>query len=149
MNDKEISDRIEIQDLLVRYCTSIDTQNWDLLDTCFVTDAKVDYSASGGTAGDYPEVRAWLATALAPFKTMMHFIGNSSVTLDGNSASARTYVINPMGMDDGKGGVSFFTVGAIYDDDLVRVEAGWRISRRDEELVYMDGSVPSGLEVSS
>ncbi|HIF63014.1 MAG TPA: nuclear transport factor 2 family protein [Deltaproteobacteria bacterium] len=149
MNGKEISDRIDIQDLLVRYCTAIDTQNWELLDTCFVADARVDYSASGGTAGDYPEVRAWLAKALAPFKTMMHFIGNSSVTLDGNSASARTYVINPMGMDDGKGGVSFFTVGAIYDDDLVRVEAGWRISRRDEELVYMEGAVPSGLEVSS
>ena len=52
----ELSDRIEIQDLLVRYARAIDTKDWDLLDTCFTPDAHVDYTSSGGIAGRYPEV---------------------------------------------------------------------------------------------
>jgi hypothetical protein len=60
----ELSDRIEIQDLLVRYARAIDTKDWGLLDTCFTADAQVDYTSSGGIAGRYPEVRQWLAKAL-------------------------------------------------------------------------------------
>jgi hypothetical protein len=33
---QEISDRIHINDLLVRYTVAIDTQDWKLLDTVFL-----------------------------------------------------------------------------------------------------------------
>ena len=56
----EISDRIEIDDLLKRYTSAIDGKDYALLDTCFLPDAHVDYVSSGGIAGAYPEVRAWL-----------------------------------------------------------------------------------------
>ena len=68
MSNREISDRIRIQDLLTRYTVAIDTKNWELLDTCFTPDAHVDYTTSGGTKGPYPEVRSWLQKALAPFR---------------------------------------------------------------------------------
>ena len=144
---QEISDRFEINDLLIRYTRAIDTKDYDLLDTCFTPDAHVDYTSSGGTAGKYPEVRAWLEKALAPFPAMMHFIGNTTLELDGDRAKSRTYVINPMGFPKQEGGLHVFTVVAHYVDELVRTPEGWRIAQRVEETVLMDGSLPEGLQV--
>ena len=97
MSVREISDRIEIQDLLVRYTVAIDTKDWKLLDQCFLPDAQVDYTATGGIKGSYPEVRVWLEKALSAFPMTVHYISNSTVTLQGDAARARTYVLNPMG----------------------------------------------------
>ena len=63
LSTQEISDRFEIQDLLIRYTRAIDTRDYALLDTCFLPDAYVDYVRSGGIKGKYPEVRAWLEKA--------------------------------------------------------------------------------------
>ena len=46
---QEISDRIQINDLLVRYTVAIDTQDWKLLDTVFLPDATVDYTETTRT----------------------------------------------------------------------------------------------------
>ena len=146
---QEISDRLEIQALMIRYARSIDTQDYELLDSCFIADAHVDYTQSGGTKGPYPEVRAWLEKALAPFATMMHFIGNTAIEFDRDKASSRTYVINPMGFPNPDGTLHMFTVGAHYVDKLVRTDQGWRIAERIEEAVYMDGTLPGALQIPS
>ncbi len=149
MSLEAISDRIEIQDLLTRYTVAIDTKDWKLLDTCFTPDAQLDYTATGGTKGAYPEVRAWLEKALAPFPMTVHYISNSTVRLDGDRASARTYVINPMGFPRDDGSLHIFTVGGYYVDDLVRTVDGWRIARRTEESAFLDGTLPEALTIPS
>ena len=146
---REISDRLQIQDLLTRYTTAIDEKDWKLLDTCFTPDAHVDYTASGGTKGQYPDVRAWLEKALAAFPMTMHFISNTTLKLDGDRATARTYVINPMGFPNPDGSLHLFTVGAYYNDELVWTDDGWRIAERIEEQGYLDGSLPKALEIPS
>jgi 3-phenylpropionate/cinnamic acid dioxygenase small subunit len=135
---EQISDRIEIDDLLIRYTVAIDTKDWELLDTVYTPDARIDYTTSGGIKGEYPEIRAWLAEALAPFTMTQHLISNSVAKIDGDTASARTMVFNPMGTDDGKGGLNLFYVGAWYDDKLVRTPDGWRIAERFEEKAFFD-----------
>jgi hypothetical protein len=147
LSQQEISDRIEIQDLMVRYARAIDTKDYGLLDTCFMPDAHVDYVSSGGTKGAYPEVRQWLEKALAPFPAMMHLVANNQVKLDGDRASSRTYVINPMGFPNPDGSLHVFTVAAHYVDKLVRTPDGWRIQERIEETVLMDGSLPQALQI--
>jgi len=147
MSTREISDRIRINDLLVRYTRAIDTKDWNLLDSCFLPDADVDYTASGGVAGKYPEVRAWLAKALAPFPITAHYITNSMVDLRGDRASARTLVLNPMFFANPDGSLHDFTVGATYVDELVWTDAGWRIARRVEEAGYMQGTLPGALQI--
>lgn len=145
LSAQQISDRIEIHDLLVRYTTAIDTKDWALLDTCFVPDAHVDYTTSGGAAGSYPEVRSWLEKALAIFPTTIHAISNSSIELDGDRATGRTLVNNPMVLPKGEGGAFVFTVYAYYNDELVRTDDGWRIAKRMEEQVLLTGDVPEGM----
>ena len=103
--------------------------------------------SSGGTKGPYPEVRQWLEKALAPFPAMMHLVANNQVELNGDQASSRTYVINPMGFPNPEGGLHVFTVAAHYVDKLVRTPDGWRIAERIEETVLMDGSLPAALQI--
>ena len=146
---EEISDRLQIDDLLTRYTVAIDTKDWELLDRCFTSDAQLDYTSAGGVKGPYPEVRQWLEKALAPFTMTLHYITNSTVCLDGDAATARTYVLNPMGFPNPDGSLHQFTVGAYYNDRLVRTEAGWRIAERVEETAFMEGTLPEALQIPS
>jgi 3-phenylpropionate/cinnamic acid dioxygenase small subunit len=131
-------DRLEIQDLLTRYCKAIDTKDWNLLDTCFVPDAHVDYTSSGGVAGAYAEVRAWLAQVLPNFPMSQHTIGNFDVTIDGDRASSKVHFYNPMGRPKADGTLSLFWIGGFYVDDLVRTSDGWRIAKRIEQQAWAD-----------
>jgi 3-phenylpropionate/cinnamic acid dioxygenase small subunit len=146
---EEISDRLEINDLLTRYTVAIDTKDWGMLDTCFLPDAQLDYTQTGGIKGAYPDVRLWLEKALAAFPMTVHFISNSTVELKGDEASARTYVINPMGYPNKDGTLHIFTVGGYYVDKLVRTSDGWRIAERMEESAFMDGTLPEALQIPS
>ncbi len=149
LSPREISDRLQIQDLLTRYTVAIDTKDWNLLDSVFSADAHCDYTSAGGVKGPYPEVRKWLEKALAPFPMTQHFISNTTLQLDGDRATARTYVINPMGFGKADGSLQVFTVGAYYNDELVWTDAGWRIAERVEETAFMDGDLPAELQIPS
>ena len=144
---QEVSDRIEISDLLVRYTRAIDDKDWALLDTVFTPDAAIDYTTSGGIKGQYPEVRAWLGKALAAFPITIHAITNSTIELDGDRATGKTLVNNPMVIPQEGGGQTQFTVWAWYVDELVRTDLGWRIAKRFEDQVFVEGGPPTGHEI--
>ena len=93
---EEISDRFEIQQLLIDYSTAIDKRRFDDLDLVFTPDAYIDYRAMGGIDGQFPEVKAWLAQVLPNFPAYAHMLGNFDVRIDGDTASSRTICFNPM-----------------------------------------------------
>lgn len=126
---EEISDRLEIQQLLVDYSTAIDQRRFDDLDRVFTPDAYIDYRAMGGIDGAYPAVKAWLSEVLPNFPAYCHLIGNFDIRLAGDTASGRTMCFNPMKLgDDGR--VLFCALW--YDDEFVRTAGGWRMTRRVE-----------------
>ena len=140
-----LTDRLEIADLLTRYALAIDTDKWDLLDSVFTPDARIDYSSSGGTSGAYPEVKAWLAQILPMFYGRQHFVTNSTITFDDEqrtTATGRTYFYNPMGWKDEAQAIHMFYVGGYYHDRLVRTAGGWRIAERVEEQAWVGGEGP-------
>ncbi|MCA9511977.1 MAG: nuclear transport factor 2 family protein [Myxococcota bacterium] len=140
---QEISDRIEIQELLVRYSHCIDTRDFDGLDRVFTPDAHIDYTALGGSKGTLAETKAFLERSMVMFKSFQHMIANTVLELDGDRASARTICHNPMVMDRG-GKEHVFVCGLWYVDELVRTADGWRIRQRVEERCYVD-NMPSDL----
>lgn len=136
-----LADRVEIDDLLTRYATAIDTGHWDLLDTVFLPDAQLDYRAAGGVAGSYPDVKVWLAEVLPMFQATQHLVLNRAVVLDGDRARSTAAFLNPNQlMVDGEPWI--FTVGGTYHDLLARTEHGWRIARRVEETHWWDRPMP-------
>lgn len=129
-----LADRLQIDDLLVRYATAVDGRDWDLLDTVFTADARLDYRSAGGICGRYPEVRAWLAEVLAVFTWTQHLVVNRTVSFTGpDTATARSQFLNPNGATVDGTAPGVFLVGGAYRDRLVRTPAGWRIAERVEE----------------
>jgi hypothetical protein len=138
MSLQEISDRLEIQDLLARYSFAIDDSNFDALDDVFTPDATIDYAETGGAKGSYPQIKAWLKIALSRFEKYQHMVATQQLTLDGDKAKSRTILFNPMTYNpEGKPDTGqVFFIGLWYRDEFVRTPAGWRISSRYEEMVY-------------
>jgi SnoaL-like domain len=136
MSLQEISDRMEIQDVFVRYSYAIDSRDWDALDDVFTPDAFIDYSVFGGSSGDLPSTKAFLAEAMPNFPSFQHMVSGSTITIDGDTAEAKTQCHNPMVMGEGDDPDLMFC-GLWYVDKLVRTPAGWRIKERVEEKVYM------------
>ena len=131
---EEISDRLEIQQLLVDYSTAIDARRFDDLDRVFTADAYIDYRAMGGVDGRYPEVKAWLAQVLPNFPAYAHMLGNFDVKIDGDTATSRTLCFNPMVLGGEQQQVLF--CGLWYDDEFVRTGDGWRMTKRVEEKCF-------------
>lgn len=131
MDLQEISDRFEIQQLMIDYSTAIDSRRFDDLDRLFLPDAYIDYSASGGTQGRFPEVKGWLADVLPRFPAYVHLLGNFDLKIDGDAANGRTMCFNPMVLSDEPKQVLY--CGIWYIDEFVRTSDGWRIARRVEE----------------
>jgi hypothetical protein len=127
MSLQEISDRLEIQDLLVAYSHAIDTRNWDALDDVFTPDAFIDYSDFGGGSGDLETTKKFLAMAMPNFSSFQHMVATSKVTLNGDEAHV-------------------FYCGLWYVDKFVRTPEGWRIKERVEEKSYMH-NVPTDFAV--
>jgi hypothetical protein len=156
---QQISDRIEVEDLLERYTSCIDAKDWNGLDSVFAPDAILDYSSSGGPpAGPYPEIKAWLERALAIFPMTQHMIGKSRIRIDGDTAHCRSIFYNPMGMPidaDGQfstdaakqAGLHTFVVGGFYNDTCKRTPDGWRIVKKVEEQAYLTGGLAPGFDV--
>ncbi|HET8613205.1 MAG TPA: nuclear transport factor 2 family protein [Sphingomonas sp.] len=140
---QEMSDRIEIQDLMTRYAYAIDDRDWDALDHVFTPDATIDYSDMGGSKGDLPSTKRFLAEAMPNFPAFQHLSATTLIRLDGNSATARTILFNPMVMEH-EGARRVFFIGLWYNDTLVRTAEGWRISARREQKSW-SYNAPPGL----
>lgn len=131
---EEISDRLEIQQLLMDYSTAIDQKRFDDLDAVFTPDAYIDYRVAGGIDGRFPEVKAWLKDVLPNFPAYFHMLGNVDIRISGDTATSRAICFNPMVMGGDQGQIYF--VGIWYVDEFVRTAQGWRMSKRVEEKCF-------------
>jgi hypothetical protein len=140
-HDIAVEDRITMDDLLTRYATAIDSQDWGLLDTVFTHDAHLDYRSAGGVEGPYPEVRQWLAEVLPLFDVTQHLVLNRQFTADADGVDARSCFLNVNRLEV-HGKPWMFTVGGRYHDRLTGTDDGWRIERRIEHTLWWDNPMP-------
>lgn len=139
---QEISDRLEIQQLMVDYANALDTRDFDRLDGVFTPDAYIDYRTTGGIEGRYPEVKAWLRKVMARFPAYQHLNGNMDIRLSGDAATSRTCCFNPMAIALADGTRQVMFIGLWYLDKFVRTPEGWRLCERIEEKSF-DHNVPA------
>jgi len=138
-SQQEISDRLEIGDLLTRYTRAIDLGAWDELDTVFTADAHIDYSATGGESGSFPQVKRWLADTLPMFARRQHLLGQVEVRLRSDEATATAYFLNPLVLARPDGTEQVWEFGGYYHHRLVRTGGGWRSRELVEELAWKRG----------
>ncbi len=129
------ADTQDITEVLVRYATGIDRRDWDLFRTCFTDDVLAEYEGIETWHG-VDAITAFMDEAHATMGHTLHRLSNLAVTVDGDTATARSYV-DAVLMDAG-GERGHNTVG-FYDDELVRTADGWRIAhRRFTPVVFRD-----------
>ncbi|WP_245647549.1 nuclear transport factor 2 family protein [Novosphingobium lentum] len=123
-----VEDRIAIEDVMVAYCTAVDSlHDLDGLCDVFTPDATFDLSGIGlprklGHAG----IREFFTAVFADMSHHAHYLTNFALTAyEGDRASARAYII---GMGRSKAG-NEVTVNGRYYFDVVRTAAGWKASR--------------------
>ena len=142
MDIQEISDRMEINQLLVNYCQAIDDFDWNALDDVFTPDAIIDYSEATPFRGNRAQVKAFLAAAMANTAHCQHVISTSQIRIDGDRAYGRTVCTNPMVTKDTG---QFMLVGLWYRDEFLRTLDGWRIVHRYEESSWRFNVPPDML----
>ncbi|MCG7610047.1 MULTISPECIES: nuclear transport factor 2 family protein [Mycobacterium] len=127
-------DQLEIQALLTRYATAVDSKDWERYRSVFTEDAQIDYSSAGAVVGTRDEVVDWFAANFGVIPWSMHYITNIEILeTDGDTATVRAMFYNPMqlpGMPD------MSVCGGYYHHELVRTADGWRSRSLREENVW-------------
>ena len=137
MDLREVSDRLEINEILARYCHALDMQNWPAFRALFTADARMDFAAFGGPVGSVADVEAHLRPVLESLKGSEHVSTTVMIDLEGDTAKARSAAIVPLtrALDDG-GEYTLFN-GLFYEDELTRTADGWRISARKQVRAFV------------
>jgi len=141
----QISDRLEIEDLLTRYCYAIDDRDWNAYRNVFTADAVIDDTVTGGVRSGLEEHIVYMKQALSKIAMSQHAISTILVDVKGDDAKVRAHCSCPMVIDLGKGQTEVFFQGLWYRDRLARTPDGWRIKELVEEG-YWRHNAPSGFK---
>jgi len=134
------SDHDLITDVLVRYATGIDTKDWPLFRTCFTADVHADYGPDVGVWNDADEITEYMTVMHQDMLDTKHLLSNFAIEVDGDAASASTYVHAVLVVTDDP--LTWFEPVGRYVDRLVRTPDGWRISDRTFHSTRMLSSHP-------
>ena len=94
---QEISDRLEIQDLLAHYCYAVDDRDWDAYRNVFTPDAILDDSVTGGIRGGVEEHVPYMQKALSKILISQHGISTILFDIKGDQARVRVLDFGPNG----------------------------------------------------
>ena len=85
------ADKAQITELLVSYATGIDSKDWPLFRSCWTDEVDLDYGEVGHFTD--PDVFTDLfAQEHNPMGSTYHRVSNFVISVDGDTATARTYV---------------------------------------------------------
>ncbi|TFV59728.1 nuclear transport factor 2 family protein [Mycobacterium sp. PS03-16] len=126
------ADTAQIADVLIRYATGIDAKDWALFRTCWADEVDIDY----GDLGRHTDPDAF-TTLMEQIHGRMgqtyHRISNVAVTVEGDRATARSYVHAVLQSAPGDADSWIDALGH-YDDELRRTAEGWRIVTRTTHI---------------
>jgi len=135
---QSISDRLEIEDLLVRYSRALDGRRFDELEAIFTADAQFDAGTLGNPRGSRA-IREMIEGTLTGLDATQHLIGKSLIELHGDEADVRTYLISQHIRESTPGPVKHYFLGGEYVDRVVRTPDGWRIAYRRLDRMWKQG----------
>ena len=139
-----VADRLAIADTVTRYFTAIDHRKFDMFADVFTDDVDAVYEgvrvAGGlGRITDFCMGRSehHFPLEIVDIERSMHFMGNHSVVVAGDTAQAETYALAHL-IDRPPEGRRMRTRGLRYVDELARQADGrWLISKREHILDWM------------
>lgn len=135
MTMQEMSDRFEIMDLLIDYCTAVDSKNMAAFDHIFTPDARIDYSKAGGPNTNVQTIKKFLVENLGDLPRQ-HMVSNFKIRIHGDVAQSRCLCHNPLELPKQGDVLEVAFWGIWYNDKFVRTPKGWRITEKVTEPCY-------------
>ena len=133
---QELLDRQALRELMVRYYRAVDRRDWEALKSVFAPDAHLNYN-NGTFDGQGVERIIEFIKPVARSRASMHFMGQQSVELQGDSARMETYgIANGVRARESGGPERTGGQALRYQDQLVRTPAGWRVKARVMVVIY-------------
>ena len=133
---QELLDFRAIEQLMVRYAHCIDANDPEGAAACFTEDGIGKY---WGVSKGRKEIAARLAKILDLFSATSHHLSNINIQLDGDQATAMSYVYAYHRMAETNEPMHYW---GRWVDRLVRVDGGWLLAER--EVVGIGSIEPDG-----
>jgi ketosteroid isomerase-like protein len=134
----DLATRAAISDVIVAYTTAVDTRDWTSYRQLFTDDAVIDYTAAYGPAGGPDEITRWISGLMTRdlVPDAMHAITNVRISVDGDTAAASAYFVNPDVMAVGADEPYLLFNTGRYSITLRQADGRWRISRLQDEVMF-------------
>lgn len=121
-----LEEKDAIRELMARYCFHFDNGEFDAWLDLFTPDGAFDLGSRGRFGGRESLQKFLKSLPLTNGIPMMkHCVMNSIVSVDGDQATAQSYVVVVRG-----GEQLAVTVAGRYDDQLAKSANGWRFKER-------------------
>jgi hypothetical protein len=129
----EGSDRDELVELMSRYATMPDTQDWDELPrSVFCDELTWDFSSMGAPVATVSRDEWCRRTKrlFAGWTATHHSITNHRIVVEGDRATIRAHIRAEhwVAPEVAAGGPNCWLIVGFYDDVAVRTPEGWRLS---------------------
>jgi ketosteroid isomerase-like protein len=131
---RRLLDESEIRRVLARYARGCDRNDMDLVRSCYHEDAT---DAHGHVNGSLEDFIAYSQAYIDKMDSMTHFLGQSVIELDRDSAWVETYCLCYIRMRSEDGQLVDRLGNIRYVDDFERRDGEWRIARR--KVVHQPG----------
>ncbi len=119
--------RQQIADVIYRYARGIDRRDFELVRSCYHSDAYDDHGSFKGTVSDFV---AAADSFTARWTATQHFMGNMLIEIEGEVARAETYAVAYHRREDADGHGKDDVMGIRYVDRFERRSGVWRIAYR-------------------
>ena len=118
--------REAIRNCIVRLARGEDRRDAAVIASAYWSDAHIDF---GMFAGDFETYLGFVVPGDPSLPCTLHFLGQTHIELDGETARAETLVMSYHRVDTGSGHQDI-TIGGRYLDAMARRAGEWRIAGR-------------------
>lgn len=132
-------DKAAIIEVLNLYAFALDAHQWDLFDRIFTDDIVMDLGPAAVAWANLAEFKQGFKNFHDTLDNHQHTMMGHLVHVDGDTAYAFSYGNWLLMRDAAEGGPAWMGTGW-YDDELVRVDGGWKIRKRVCRLLSWTGN---------
>lgn len=136
----EISDHIEINQVIQRYGKALDEKKYELLKKVFTEDAELVYLLGEDLIKlPFKESDNLFKKFLTKCFWTSHLISYPVIDLNGDTAETRSHVTATHIQVKNEGSRNIWIVSGAYEDQFIRTRTGWRIKKRIANAPYVEG----------
>lgn len=139
ISDQHKSNRVEIQDIFLKFAEAFEKNNLPSMKSYFTPDVEVNFSNLGQFKG-VDEIVNGLVREGTKLDITRFKITNSYVAVSKEQAQQSAYLMGIFANDMGKGELDTFLFGGHFANTYVHTSKGWKISHLRFELDWQHGN---------